>query len=86
MKCMAFDPFSTRIDSSCQVPGWLSLLSLRLLISAQVMISWLVGSSPTSGSVLTAWSLLGISLSPSLPLPLLFLSLCPSLSLKINKH
>ena len=27
---------------------------------AQVMISWCVGSSPALGSVLTAWSLLGI--------------------------
>ena len=41
--------------------------------------------SPASGSVLTAWSLLGIlSLSASLsaPLPLV---VCLSLSLKINK-
>ena len=38
--------------------------------SAQVMISWFMGSSPESGSVLTVWNLLGIlSLS---------LSLCPS--------
>ena len=27
-------------------PGWLSRLSVQLLTSAQVMISWLVGSSP----------------------------------------
>ena len=33
---------------------------LWLLISAQVMISWFVGSSPEWSSVLTAWSLLGI--------------------------
>ena len=47
------------------VPGWLSPLSVRLLVSAQVMISWLVGSSPTSGSVLAEKGLFGI------------LSLCP---------
>ena len=58
-------------------PGWLSWLSVQLLISAQVMISQFVGSSPASGgSSLTTWSLLGIfSFSFSLPLPLsLFLS------------
>ena len=43
------------------------------LTSAQVMISRFMGSSPTSGSVLTVRSLLGI------------LSLSLSLSLKINK-
>ena len=53
------------------VSGCLSRLSIRLLISVQVMISWFVSSSPSSGSGLTAWSLLGI-----LALPL---------SLKINK-
>ena len=50
----------------------------------QLMISGFVGSSPTSGSVLTARSLLRIlslSLSLSLPSPLPY-SL--SLSLKIN--
>ena len=48
--------------------------------SAQVMVSWFMSSSPASGSMLTAWSLLWI---------LCLLSLCPSpihtLSLK-NKH
>ena len=49
------------------VPGWLSQLSIRLLISAQVMISRFVGSSPTLGSALTVWSPLGtLSLSLSL--------------------
>ena len=43
-------------------------LSVHLLISAQVAISPFVSSSPSSGSVLTAQSLLGI----------LSLSLCPS--------
>ena len=53
-------------------PGWLSQLSVgRLLISAQVMISRFVASSPVSGSMLTAWSLLGILSFPfSVPPPL----------------
>ena len=52
------------------MPGWLRQLSIELLTSAQVMISWFVRSSPTSHSALTAWSLLRIlSLS---------LSVCPS--------
>ena len=49
--------------------------SVKHLTLAQVMISWLMRLSLTSGSVLTAWSLLGIlslSLSAS---PLLSLSL-----------
>ena len=58
-------------------PGW---LSHQLLISAQVMISQAMGSSPASGSVLTAQSLLGFSLSPSLSLPL---PCSPSLSLSL---
>ena len=49
----------------------LSWLNIRLFVSAQVVISQFVGSSPTLDSVLTVWSLLGI--------------LCFSLSLKINK-
>ena len=56
--------------------------------SAQVKISRFMGSSPTSGSVLTARSLellrvLCLPLSLSLPAPLL--TLCLSLSLK-NIH
>ena len=60
--------------------------------SAQVMISWFVGSSPVSGSVLTAQSLEPAlnSVSPSLSAsPPLVRSLSLSLSLslsKINKH
>ena len=51
------------------VPGCLSQLSFQLLTAAQVMISRFMGSSPMLGSVLTAWSLLGIhSLPLSLPL------------------
>ena len=65
-------------------PGWLSWLSIELWISAQVMISWFVGSSPASGCSLTVWSLVGIlSLLLSLPLPPC-LSLSLSLYLKIN--
>ena len=45
--------------------------SVKHPTSAQVMISWFVGSSPTSGSVLTAWSLetASDSVSPSLCAP-----------------
>ena len=62
--------------------------SVKQRTSAQVMISRLVGSSPTSGSVLAAWSLLQFLYLPvSLHLPL---SLCISpthtLSLSKNKH
>ena len=59
---------------------------VKLLTSTQVMISWFMGSSPASGSVLTAQSLepASGSVSPSLSTPpLIMLSL--SLS-KINKH
>ena len=57
-------------------PGWLSRLSIQLLISSHVMISQFTSSSSTSGSVLTAGSLLGILCLPlSLPLPYLSLSL-----------
>ena len=56
--------------------------SVKRPTSAQVMISWFVGSSPVSGSVLTAQSLEPVSDSVSPPLsapPLLML--CLSLSL-----
>ena len=65
-------------------PGWLSRLSGRLLVLAQVMISRLVSLSPESGSVLTTRSLLGI-LFLSLLLPCSRVRAL-SLSLKINKH
>ena len=46
------------------------LLSVWLLVSPQVMISWFVGSSPRSGSMLTVWSLLRIlSMPPSVSYP-----------------
>ena len=60
--------------------------------SAQVMISWFVGSSPASGSVLTAQSLEPAwdSVSPSLSAPpslVLCLSVSVSVSLSLkNKH
>ena len=49
-------------------PGWLSQLSVSLLISVQVMMLWFVRLHPVLGSALTAWGLLGI-LSLSLPAP-----------------
>ena len=55
-------------------------MSIRLLVSAQVVISQSVSSSPASGSVLTAGSLLGIL---SFSLCLSSLMLCHGL--KINK-
>ena len=57
--------------------------SVKHPTSAQVMISWFVGSRPASGSVLTAQSLESAldPVSPSLSAPLLFL-FCLSLSLK----
>ena len=74
-------PCHTQLTIQCQTqtlvkkvhgaPGWLSWLSIRLLLSAQGMISWFMRSSPTSGSMLAAWSLLGtLSLSPSPSHPL----------------
>ena len=66
---------------SLGAPGWLEQLSVGLLISAQVMISRFVSSSPASGSVLMAQSL---DLFPILCLPLSLplprscsVSLCP---------
>ena len=58
--------------------------SVKRLTSAQVMISWLVGSSPASGSVLTAQSLEPAldSVSPCISVPPPLIS-CLSLS-KIN--
>ena len=68
-------------------PGWLSQLTVRLLVLAQVTILQFIGLSPTSGSTLTVWSLLGIfslflSLSAS---PMLMHTLSFSLSLSQNK-
>ena len=57
-----------------QIPGCLGGLVGHPTL-AQVMISWLMGSSPMSGSVLTAQNLESASdcVSPSLSLPLPFL-------------
>ena len=61
--------------------------SVKRLTSAQVMISWFLSSSSTSGSVLTAQRLepvsdsVSLSLSLSLSAPPLFM-LCLSLSQK----
>ena len=64
-------------------PGWLSWLSIQLLILAQVMILWFMRLSPEltgpRGSELTAWSLLGILSVPSSLFP-------PLLSLSLSKE
>ena len=57
-------------NKTLEVPGWLSWLSVQLLISAQVAVSHFMSLSPASDSGLTVQSLLGIFLSPSLSLPL----------------
>ena len=61
-------------------PGWLSRLSVRLLISAPVMISQFVRLSLALGSILPARNLLGI-LSLSLSL---FLCLYPARTFSLN--
>ena len=65
--------------------GWLSWLSVWLLISAQVMISQSVDTSPMLGSELSVQKLLGILFLSLFLCPSLVLSLSLSLSLKINK-
>ena len=48
-------------NNSLGVPGWLSWLNLQLLVSAQVTISWVMGWSSPSGSMLSrefAWRFL----------------------------
>ena len=61
-------PYKRRALQGC-LGGSLGWLSIQLLILAQVMVSQLVRSSPTSGSVPTTQSLLKIlSLSAHLPL------------------
>ena len=63
-------------------PGWLSWLSVQILVSARIMISWLMSLSPASGSALTVWSLLGIL---SLFLSLLSLPCSRAVSLCLKK-
>ena len=84
--CKTSEPELLR--SKMQNGGARVALSVKHLTSAQVMVSRFVGSSPVSGSVLTAQSLEpdSDSVSPSLSAPLL-LMVCVSLSLpKINKY
>ena len=68
---------SLKIVSRLGAPGWLTLLSVQLLVSAHVMISWLHGIKPRiglcAGSAEPAWD----SLSPSLSTP-------PSLVLSLS--
>ena len=58
----------------CLRGAWVAQ-SVKRPTSAQVMISWSVGSSPVSGSVLTAQSLEPASDSVSCPSPTCALSL-----------
>ena len=71
--------------SFCFRGAWVAQ-SVECLTLAQVMISWFIGSSPTSGSVLTAQSPEPAldSVSPSLSAPLQHM-LCLSLSLYLSK-
>ena len=72
-----------------QFRGTWAAQSVKLLTLAQVMILRFVSSSPTSGSVLTAWILepSSDSVSPSLSaLPPLMLYLSVSLSLSKSKY
>ena len=62
-----YPPFSPHFKHFSRAPGWLSWLSVQILIFAQVMISWFMRWNLESGSVQTAQSLLGIL---SLPLSL----------------
>ena len=63
-----FSSLTCTKECKLRAPGWLSGLSVPLLISVQVMNSWFMSSSTASGSILTARSQLGI-LSPSLCSP-----------------
>ena len=67
--------------ATLRTPGWLSRVSVLVLVSVQVVISWSVSSSPALGSALMGWSLFGI-LCPS---PAHARSLCLSVSLSINE-
>ena len=61
-------PTDTCIKKAAARGTWVARLSLQLLVSAQVMILWLMGLSPTVGSV---WSLFGILSLPLFAPPLL---------------
>ena len=58
----------TAIQKWSGAPGWLSQLSVWLLVLTQNMISHFVSSSPTLGPRLSAW-ILSLSLSLSLSVP-----------------
>ena len=67
----------SRDSETILIPGrqGLGRLNIWLLVSAQVVISQFVGSSPTSGSALAVGSVFGsLSLPLSLPLPHCLLS------------
>ena len=64
----------------CEMCAWMAQL-VECPTLAQVMISWFVGSSPTSGSGLTAQSLEPVSESVS---PSLFPSSAHTLSLSLS--
>ena len=76
-------------STKCLTQGHLVAQLVKRLTLAQVMILLSVGSSPTLGSVLAAWSLelgacFGFCVSLSAPS---LLALCLSLSLPLkNKH
>ena len=61
---------SLNVIVSLRGAWWLSWFSVRLLVSAQVLISWFVSLSSSWGSVLAVWGLVGVlSLPLSPPLP-----------------
>ena len=81
------DQMSTRITET-GVPGWLGRLGVRLLISAQVVISRFVGSSPASGCAHSTQPASDPQ-SPSLPAPpllVLSLSLLKVINIKKKKR
>ena len=68
--CVSFQSFLLQVEKRCFWGAWVAQ-SVKRPTSAQVMISRFVGSSPASGSVLTARSLelASDSVSPSLSAP-----------------
>ena len=83
-KASAASERSLNVSLKCLDSGAWVAQSVKHLTSAQVMSSWLMSSSPMSGSVLTAQSLepASDSVSPSFSAPPPFcLSVCLSVSL-----
>ena len=70
-----------KIQAIVGAPGGLSGLNVRLLVSAQVTISWFMSSSPHVGLRADSAEPAGDSHAPSLSAPPLL-----SLSLSQNKH